>query len=114
MVRFIGWSLSLSKGEKRVYTPSKENPASARVKIAIVDCGVKTNVIRCFLARNAEVTVVPCNDNLEGIDSQAGTYPAALQRAEPATIFKNTGMDTHKIHTLQNDDTPLLCGGVRH
>jgi 23S rRNA (cytosine1962-C5)-methyltransferase len=23
-------------------------------------------------------------------------------------------MYPHKIHTLQNDDTPLLCGGVRH
>jgi hypothetical protein len=24
------------------------------------------------------------------------------------------GMDPHNIHTLQNDDTPLLCGGESH
>jgi carbamoyl-phosphate synthase small subunit len=33
-----------------------------------VDCGAKANIIRCLLARKAEVTAVPWNHDLKGID----------------------------------------------
>jgi hypothetical protein len=47
-------------------------------------------------------------------DSQAGTYPPPLGHFESGKDLFVGGMYPHKIHTLQNDDTPLLCGGVRH
>jgi len=59
------------------------------------------------------ITEFKCDDALF-IDSQEGSYPAALRRAEPATNSEYVGMNTHKIHTLQNDNTPLLCGGESH
>ncbi|MDR0655986.1 MAG: methionine--tRNA ligase [Treponema sp.] len=47
-------------------------------------------------------------------DSQAGPYPAPLGRFEPGKDLFVGGMDPHNIHTLQNDDTPPLCGGESH
>ena len=37
-------------------------------KIAVIDCGVKANILRCLLARNAEVTCLPWNHDLKGIE----------------------------------------------
>ena len=37
-------------------------------KIALIDCGTKANVIRCLLARNAEVLVLPWNHDLKNIE----------------------------------------------
>jgi carbamoyl-phosphate synthase small subunit len=40
----------------------------AAVKIALIDCGVKANILRCFLSRNVEVTCLPWNHDLKGIE----------------------------------------------
>jgi len=37
-------------------------------KIALIDCGVKANILRCLLARNAEVICLPWNHDLKGIE----------------------------------------------
>jgi len=37
-------------------------------KIALVDCGVKANIIRCLLARGVVVTCLPWNHDLKGIE----------------------------------------------
>jgi carbamoyl-phosphate synthase small subunit len=37
-------------------------------RIALVDCGAKANILRCLLARNAEVIRLPWNHDLRGID----------------------------------------------
>ena len=35
------------------------------LKIAIIDCGVKANILRCLLNRNAEITLLPWNYELK-------------------------------------------------
>jgi carbamoyl-phosphate synthase small subunit len=37
-------------------------------KVALIDCGAKNNILRCLLSRGAEVTVLPWNAGLEGVD----------------------------------------------
>ena len=51
----------------KTFTPPQEN-SSGRLKIALIDCGVKANIIRCLLTRGAEVIRVPCDHSLEGIE----------------------------------------------
>ena len=36
--------------------------------IALIDCGVKANILRCLLARNVEVICLPWNHDLKGIE----------------------------------------------
>ncbi|KAJ3160897.1 hypothetical protein HDU86_008259 [Geranomyces michiganensis] len=69
---------------KRVYN------AGGDVKIALVDCGAKQNIIRCLAKRGAEVVVVPWNHNLardttkyDGIflSNGPGNPEAAMQTA---------------------------------
>jgi carbamoyl-phosphate synthase small subunit len=42
--------------------------ASGLKRIALVDCGVKANIIRCLLARNVEVIRLPWNHDLRDIE----------------------------------------------
>lgn len=37
-------------------------------RIALLDCGAKNNILRCLLARRAEVIALPWNASLEGVD----------------------------------------------
>ncbi len=37
-------------------------------RIAFLDCGAKNNILRCFLSRGVELTVLPWNASLEGLD----------------------------------------------
>jgi len=37
-------------------------------RVALVDCGAKNNILRCLLARGAEVQVLPWNASLEGVE----------------------------------------------
>ena len=46
------------------YRPETENP----LKIALIDCGVKSGLLRSLLGRNAEVLRLPWNHDLRGID----------------------------------------------
>nr|KAJ3419679.1 Multifunctional pyrimidine synthesis protein CAD [Polyrhizophydium stewartii] len=49
----------------RVSTPSKlVYNKGGDIKVALVDCGAKQNIIRCLAKRGAEVTVVPWDYNL--------------------------------------------------
>jgi carbamoyl-phosphate synthase small subunit len=36
--------------------------------VALIDCGAKNNILRCLLARGAEVRILPWNASLEGIE----------------------------------------------
>ncbi|WP_043922943.1 glutamine-hydrolyzing carbamoyl-phosphate synthase small subunit [Leadbettera azotonutricia] len=38
------------------------------LKIALIDCGAKANILRCLLARNVEVMRLPWNHDLKGIE----------------------------------------------
>jgi carbamoyl-phosphate synthase small subunit len=57
----------VSLTEVKVYKPLNAESGKP-VKIALVDCGVKANIIRCLLNRNAEVIRVPWNHDLSGIE----------------------------------------------
>ncbi|KAF9280441.1 Multifunctional pyrimidine synthesis protein CAD [Mortierella alpina] len=69
------------------------------VKIALVDCGVKENILRCLVARGAAVTVLPWNydfnsvlDQYDGlfISNGPGDPRAAMATVQNlATAFKN-------------------------
>ncbi len=37
-------------------------------RIALIDCGAKNNIIRCLLSRGAEVSALPWNASLEGVE----------------------------------------------
>lgn len=57
--------LNISLIEKKIYYPSDNKTG---LKIILLDCGVKANIIRCLLARGVEVIRVHCYHNLEGIE----------------------------------------------
>jgi len=42
--------------------------AGGSPRVALVDCGAKNNILRCLLSRGAEVTVLPWNSSLEGVE----------------------------------------------
>jgi carbamoyl-phosphate synthase small subunit len=51
----------------KVYTPPGEADGE-RLKIALVDCGAKANILRCILSRGAEVIRVPWNYDLRELE----------------------------------------------
>jgi carbamoyl-phosphate synthase small subunit len=66
-----------SRAESEAYTHAVNavsNPeprtfnAGGSPRVALVDCGAKNNILRCLLARGAEVRVLPWNASLEGLD----------------------------------------------
>jgi carbamoyl-phosphate synthase small subunit len=50
----------------KVYTPGGDS--ERRLRIALVDCGAKANILRCLLARGVSVVRVPWNHDLRGLD----------------------------------------------
>ena len=50
----------------KVYTPPGMN--GERLKIALVDCGAKANILRCLLSRGVEVIRVPWNYDLRELE----------------------------------------------
>ncbi|GAB6392604.1 MAG: carbamoyl-phosphate synthase small subunit [Treponematales bacterium] len=57
----------VSPREIQTFLPAGSR-AGKRVRIALVDCGAKANILRCLLARNVEVTRVPWNHDLSGVE----------------------------------------------
>ena len=63
----------VSLNEIKTYSPNIKAKGGSRasgsgLKIAVVDCGAKANVIRNLLNRGTEVIRVPCNLDIEKID----------------------------------------------
>jgi carbamoyl-phosphate synthase small subunit len=52
-----------SSQEIKTYLPAKSGDKKAYPKIAIIDCGVKTGLLRFLLSRNVEVIRLPWNNN---------------------------------------------------
>jgi carbamoyl-phosphate synthase small subunit len=120
-----------------VYSPPEKNKKAPR--IALVDCGAKANILRCLLARGAELIRLPWNHDLNGIEydglflsngpgdpKSCGKTIAALRRA--FTLGKPifgiclgnqimalaAGADTYKLpygHRGQNQ--PCVEAGTR-
>ena len=64
----------VSYPEVKTYLPPGQNGKGSKpgkgplLKIALIDCGAKANILRCLLARNVEVTCLPWNHDLKGIE----------------------------------------------
>jgi carbamoyl-phosphate synthase small subunit len=65
----------VSPAEVKTYLPLPEDGRAVKgagkpglLKIALIDCGAKANILRCLLARNAEVIRLPWNHDLRGIE----------------------------------------------
>jgi carbamoyl-phosphate synthase small subunit len=55
----------VSLNEIKTYHPPAKKTG---IKIALVDCGAKANIIRCLLDRGSEVIRIPCNLDFDKID----------------------------------------------
>jgi len=67
--RLLPNPFNVSRNTMKTYSPSADNASSDnRLKIAVVDCGVKANIIRCLLARGVEVTLVPFTHDLSTVE----------------------------------------------
>jgi len=51
--------------EIKTYDPKEK---SCGIKIAVIDCGAKSNVFRCLLERGAHVSRIPCNHDFNASD----------------------------------------------
>jgi carbamoyl-phosphate synthase small subunit len=61
----------VSHEEVKTFAPvntAAKNSKDKRIRIALVDCGAKANILRCLLARNVEITRLPWNHDLSGIE----------------------------------------------
>lgn len=61
----------VSQTQVKTFVPacaSGAEESGERIKIAVIDCGIKSGLIRCLLERNVEVVRVPWNHDLSGID----------------------------------------------
>jgi carbamoyl-phosphate synthase small subunit len=60
----------VSCGTVRVHTPmdTRKEAGRARLRIALVDCGVKANILRCLLSRGVEVVRVPWDYDLRELE----------------------------------------------
>ncbi|MDR2404385.1 MAG: carbamoyl phosphate synthase small subunit [Spirochaetaceae bacterium] len=58
----------VSLREPRIYYPHPAGGDSPPLRVALVDCGVKANILRCLLARGVEIIRLPWNHDLGGID----------------------------------------------
>lgn len=57
------------QGQPQGQPPQLPQPLSQRpLKIALLDCGVKANILRLLLARGVEIIRIPWNHDLGGID----------------------------------------------
>ncbi|MCL2210866.1 MAG: glutamine-hydrolyzing carbamoyl-phosphate synthase small subunit [Treponema sp.] len=54
--------------EIKTYHPAAKK---SDIKIALLDCGAKANVIRCLLNRGAEVIRIPCGMDIESVNYDA-------------------------------------------
>lgn len=112
----------------KTYVPSGEdNYSTNRLKIALVDCGVKANIIRCLLARGVEIIRVPFDHNLDEIEcdglflssgpgnpKDCGKLIAAVRRAfESSRPVFGVGLGNLIIALAAGADTYKLPFGHR-
>jgi carbamoyl-phosphate synthase small subunit len=53
---------------KTYYLKADNSSSDNRLKIAVVDCGVKANIIRCLISRGVEVILVPFTHDLSTVE----------------------------------------------
>jgi carbamoyl-phosphate synthase small subunit len=103
------------------YDPSKENVVArvsrprpqtygiGDVRVGVVDCGVKNNIVRCLLKRNATVTVVPWDADLANLE-----YDGLVLSNGPGDPEQTVDL-AHRIAPLLDDPRPIfgICLGCQ-
>lgn len=100
------WVSNVSRKTADVYNPN------GRLKIALIDCGAKENIIRCLIERDCQVTVFPHDYDVSSIlESFDGIFlsngpgdPLAV-----STTVKNVGKILDKSSGMKN---PIPVFGI--
>ena len=85
-----------------VSTPERRRIGQGRVRIGLVDCGVKWNIIRQLIERNCEVELLPWNTDLSTVDCSA--WLLSNGPGDPV----RTGNLRQQVAALLNDSKPIL------
>jgi carbamoyl-phosphate synthase small subunit len=85
-----------------VSTPERIRLGQGKTRIAVVDCGVKWNIIRQFLNFGCEVELLPWNTRLRDVDCDL--WLLSNGPGDPT----RTGDLTAQVETLLHDDRPIL------
>ncbi|TPX36694.1 carbamoyl-phosphate synthase (glutamine-hydrolysing) [Synchytrium microbalum] len=87
--------------------------AGGDVKIALIDCGVKQNIIRCLAKRGAEVTVVPWDYDITS--EPAYTYDGVFISngpGDPRTLTKTVANLQKLFTTYSSTKNPIPIFGI--
>ena len=97
------------------------NEGAGKKKVVLVDCGVKTNIIRCLLKRDVEVIRVPWNHDFTGMEydglfisngpGDPDTCDEAVQNHGYAVDNNTLGTDWEPLFINMNDGSNE---GIRH
>ena len=82
-----------------VTTHKLKTYGSSQIKIALIDLGVKANIIRCLLARNVEVIRIPYNQNIDQVEYDGlflSNGPGNPKECEKTTEMVRLAMATGK------------------
>jgi carbamoyl-phosphate synthase small subunit len=71
------------------------------IKIAVIDCGIKTNILRCLVEKGVAVTVLPWNFDFNKISDQFDGIFISNGPGDPTKVFKTVenlrvALDTFK------------------
>ena len=102
---------------EKVSTDQKEIYGNGRHKICLVDLGVKNNIIRCLIKRDAEVTRVPWNydfnDEFEGIVISNGPGDPTFCTEAIENIKKATEGETPIFGICMGNQLLSLAAGAK-
>ncbi|RUS29826.1 small subunit of carbamoyl-phosphate synthase [Jimgerdemannia flammicorona] len=91
--------------------PLQYNP-EGDVKIAIIDCGVKQNIIRCLVARGAAVTVLPWNYNFNKVADQFDGLFISNGPGSPSTCAETVSNLKVTLDTYQRPIFGICMGNL--
>ncbi|MCY3601444.1 MAG: glutamine-hydrolyzing carbamoyl-phosphate synthase small subunit, partial [Chloroflexi bacterium] len=90
-----------SRSNKAVVKPERAEAAGSPKRVALIDGGVKRNIMRSLVARNCEVTVLPIDANAEEV--------LALR---PDGVLWSPGPGDPQVQNSQVEETRKLIGRV--
>jgi carbamoyl-phosphate synthase small subunit len=92
----------VSRKEQEVFTPSEGKPA---YRVALMDYGVKQNIINCLVNRGCEVTVFPASTPAQTI--LTGGFDGVMLANGPGDPAENTAIIA-QVKKLYDSDLPLF------
>lgn len=97
------------------YVPAITKPirGSAPLNVALIDCGVKENIIRCLVSRGANVTVFPYNYKIQDVASQFDGIFLSNGPGNPVHCTETVNNLKDLLNNPQYKDLPIfgICLG---